>query len=115
MKMSKINVFVAGLLIIGAFIGGINLQKYSWERDYEARPKSSEELLEEKLAIYADYYVCTEHLLDLIDKQYHWVDGIDHQGYYESKAEVEYHDSIGIALSQKYFQKILDWEEQQNK
>lgn len=113
--MTKINVFVACILIVGAFIGGINLEKYYWKKACEARPKSSEELLEEKLAIYADYYVCTEHLLDLIEKQYHWVDGIDHQGYYETRAEVEYHDSLGIALSQKQFQKVLDWENQQNK
>lgn len=113
--MPKINLFVACILIVAAFIGGINLEKYYWKKACEARPESREELLEEKLAIYADYYVCTEHLLDLIDKQYHWTDAIDHQGYYESKAEVEYHDSLGIALSQEHFQKVLDWEEQQNK
>lgn len=111
----KLHVFWFAILMNIAFVGGINLEKYYWKKACEARPKSSEELLEEKLAIYADYYVCTEHLLDLIEKQYHWVDGIDHQGYYETKAEVEYHDSLGIALAQKQFQKVLDWEEQQNK
>lgn len=111
----KLHVFWFAIFMNVAFIGGINLEKYYWKKAYEARPKSSEELLEEKLAIYADYYVCTEHLLDLIEKQYHWVDGIDHQGYYETRAEVEYHDSLGIALSQEQFQKVLDWEEQQNK
>lgn len=113
--MKKMNGFVAFVSIVGAFIGGVFIERYDHQETYHKVSRSDVGLLEEKLAIYADYYVCTEHLLDLIEQQYHWVDGIDHQGYYETRAEVEYHDSLGIALSRKQFQKVLDWEAQQNK
>lgn len=111
----KLHVFWFAILMNIAFVGGINLEKYYWKKACEARPKSSEELLEEKLAIYADYYVCTEHLLDLIEKQYHWVDGIDHQGYYETRDEVVFLDWQGLDRAQKQFNKVLEWENKQTK
>lgn len=103
----KLHVLWFAVLMNIAFIGGINLEKYYWKKSIKEQEKV--------LDAYRGYYVSTEHLLDIINNKWSWVDAFDHQGYYESKAKVEYHDSLGIALSQKHFQKVLDWEEQQNK
>ena len=90
--MRKINVFVACVLIVGAFIGGINLEKHHWEKGVKARNKM--------LGAYRGYVISTEHMLDLLNQQYNWVDGLDHDGYYESRAEVFYLDSVALAHEQ---------------
>lgn len=87
--MRKINVCVACILIVGAFIGGINLEKHYWM-------KSRTKVLD----AYRGYVVSTEHMLDLLNHQYNWVDGLDHDGYYESRAEVFYLDSIALSHEQ---------------
>lgn len=69
----------------------------------------------EQNQICADYYVCTEHLLDILDKKYHWTDAVDHQGYYETREEVRYHFEEDIKASQEQFNKVLERENQQNK
>jgi hypothetical protein len=106
MKFRKVNSLVVVAVSFACFMGGMFLERYT------NKPVNKSHI---SLECYRDYFVATEHLLDLIDKQYHWVDGIDHQGYYETRTEVEYHDSMGIAAAQVQFQKVLDWENQQNK
>ena len=98
------NVFIVCILIVGAFIGGQCVERHF------CIPKSNE-----KLEVYADYFVCTEHLLDLLNKKYDWVDAIDHQGYYETRDEVVFLDYQGLYDAQQRFNKVLEWEDQQNK
>lgn len=98
--MRKINVFVACALIVGAFIGGINLEKHHWEKGVKARNKV--------LDAYRGYVVSTEHMLDLLNHQYNWVDGLDHDGYYESRAEIEHLDSLGLLLEAERYAKAIN-------
>ena len=50
---------------------------------------------------YRGYVVSTEHLLDIINAKWSWVDAFDHDGYYESRAEVFYLDSVGLSVEQE--------------
>lgn len=88
MKKIRMNAFVFAVLMNAAFIGGIQLEKHYWKKDVKARTKV--------LEAYRGYAVSTEHMLDLLDHQYNWVDGLDHDGYYESRAEIFHLDSIGL-------------------
>lgn len=91
--MKKIkNVLVFAVLMNVAFIGGIQLEKYYWRKDVESRTKV--------INAYRGYVVSTEHMLDLLQQQYHWTDGLDHDGYYESRAEVFHLDSIALSHEQ---------------
>lgn len=86
------NVFVFAVLMNAVFIGGIQLEKHYWKKDIRARTKV--------LDAYRGYVVSTEHMLDLLNHQYNWVDGLDHDGYYESRAEVFHLDSIALSHEQ---------------
>lgn len=92
MKKIRMNAFVFAMLINAAFIGGIQLENHYWKKDIKARTKV--------LDAYRGYVVSTEHLLDLLNHQYNWVDGLDHDGYYESRAEVFHLDSIALSHEQ---------------
>lgn len=43
---------------------------------------------EYELYCYENYYENTENLLNVLELQYNWVDGVDHYGYYESLEQV---------------------------
>lgn len=43
---------------------------------------------EYELDCYENYYENTEDLLNVLELQYNWVDGVDHYGYYESLEQV---------------------------
>lgn len=60
-----------------------------------------------KLDAWVGYYVCTEHLLDLLERKYQWVDAFDHDGYYETKCEVTYLDSVNISRAYRQYQICL--------
>jgi hypothetical protein len=57
---------------------------------------------------YRGYVVSTEHLLDLINAKWSWVDAFDHDGYYESRAEIEYLDSYGLLLEAERYAKVIN-------
>lgn len=88
MKFKKISSLTAAIMMFGCFMGGMMLERYT------NRPvvKDNSTLIE----CYRGYVVSTEHLLDLIDAKWSWVDAFAHDGYYESRAEVFHLDSIGL-------------------
>lgn len=57
---------------------------------------------------YRGYVVSTEHLLDMINAKWSWVDAFDHDGYYESRAEIEYLDSLGLILEAERYAKAIN-------
>lgn len=92
MKFKKISSLTAAIMMFGCFMGGMMLERYT------NRPvvKDNSTLIE----CYRGYVVSTEHLLDLINVQWSWVDYIDHDGYYESRAEIFHLDSIALSYEQ---------------
>lgn len=92
MKRTLINGFGLCALLLGTFIGGQYVERISW---YDQQHKMCT-----RLEAYRSYVVSTEHMLDLLDHQYHWTDGLDHDGYYESREEIFHLDSVGI-MSEK--------------
>lgn len=84
----KVNSLVVVAISFGCFMGGMMLERYT----NKPAVKSDSTLIE----CYRGYVVSTEHLLDLIDAKWSWVDAFDHDGYYESRAEVFHLDSVGI-------------------
>ena len=104
----KNSIIVASLLFwtLMAFFLGMNVAE---------KTTTITQIDDSQNQIWADHYVCSEHLLDILDKKYHWTDAIDHQGYYETREEVEYHFEGYIKTSQEQFNKVLEWENQQNK
>lgn len=103
----KNSIIVASLLFwtMMAFFLGMNV----------AEKTTTITQIDDQNPIWSDHYVCTEHLLDILDKKYHWTDEVDHQGYYETREEVRYHFGEYIKTSQEQFNKVLEWENQQNK
>lgn len=88
MKKS-VNAWVATFTALIAFVGGIALGNYTYKKQ------------EELIQAYRGYVVSTEHLLDLINAKWSWVDAFDHDGYYESREEVFYLDSVGLSVEQE--------------
>lgn len=84
----KVNSLVVVVVAFGTFICGMMLKRYT----NKPTVKDNSTLIE----CYRGYVVSTEHLLDLIDAKWSWVDAFDHDGYYESRAEVFHLDSIGL-------------------
>lgn len=70
--------------LVAAVIGGQFIERMSYRQDRKL------------LECYRGYVVSTEHLLDLINSKWSWVDAFDHDGYYESREEVFFLDSIGL-------------------
>lgn len=84
----KVNSLVVVVILFSTFMGGMMLERYT----NKPVVKDNSTLIE----CYRGYVVSTEHLLDLIDAKWSWVDAFDHDGYYESRAEVFHLDSIGL-------------------
>lgn len=70
--------------LVAAVIGGQYIERCSYRQERKLHQS------------YRSYVVSTEHLLDLINAKWSWVDAFDHDGYYESREEVFYLDSIGL-------------------
>lgn len=64
---------------------------------------------------YRGYVVSTEHLLDMINAKWSWVDAFDHQGYYESREEVFYLDSVALKAEKGRQEYCFKMNEQFNK
>lgn len=92
MKKTLINGLGLVVLMLGSFIGGQYLERDAW---YEQQHS-----MYVKLEAYRSYVTSTEHMLDLLNRQYNWVDSLDHDGYYESRAEVFHLDSIALSYEQ---------------
>lgn len=84
----KVNSLVVVVVAFGTFMGGMMLERYT----NKPAVKDNSILIES----YRGYVVSTEHLLDLINEKWSWVDAFDHDGYYESRAEVFHLDSVGL-------------------
>ena len=87
MKKS-INAWVATFVACGTFVMGVALGNWSYKDQSN------------KIQAYRGYVASTEHLLDLIDAKWSWVDAFDHDGYYESRAEVFHLDSMALSHEQ---------------
>lgn len=83
MKKS-INAWVATFVACGTFVMGVALGNWSYKDQIN------------KIQAYRGYVVSTEHLLDLINTKWSWVDAFDHDGYYESREEVFHLDSVSL-------------------
>lgn len=92
MKFQKVNSLVVVVVAFGTFMGGMMLERYT----NKPAVKDNSILIES----YRGYVVSTEHLLDLINDKWSWVDAFDHDGYYESRAEVFHLDSIALSHEQ---------------
>lgn len=88
MKKS-INIWAATITAALTFVGGVALGSYNLKHQVKL------------INSYRRYVVSTEHLLDLIDAKWSWVDAFDHDGYYESRAEVFYLDSLCLHWEKK--------------
>ena len=88
MKKS-INIWAATITATLTFVGGIALGNYNLKHQVKL------------INSYRSYVVSTEHLLDLIDAKWSWVDAFDHDGYYESRAEVFYLDSLRLHMEKE--------------
>lgn len=95
MKKS-INAWVATFVACGTFVMGVSLGNWSYKDQIN------------KIQAYRGYVVSTEHLLDLINAKWSWVDAFDHDGYYESRAEIEYLDSYGLLLEAERYAKAIN-------
>lgn len=83
MKKS-INIWAATITAALTFVSGVALGSYNLKHQMKL------------IDSYRSYVVSTEHLLDLINDKLSWVDAFDHDGYYESRAEVFHLDSVGL-------------------
>lgn len=92
MKKTLINGFALCAILLGTFIGGQYVERLSW---YDQQHS-----MYTKLEAYRSYVTSTEHMLDLLNQQYNWVDGLDHDGYYESRVEVFHLDSVALTYEQ---------------
>lgn len=99
MKKTNYAIIVSVFLVV-AFIGGQIVERTYW--------KSKTEAMSAKIQEYRGYYVTAEHLLDILEREYHWIDGVDHDGYYESRECAYYLDSIGIENERAHYMIVIE-------
>lgn len=90
-----VRTFGLAVALVAAVILGQYIERWGYKRE--------KELIE----CYRGYVVSTEHLLDLINQKWSWVDAFDHDGYYESRAEVFHLDSLGLKREEERQEKCF--------
>lgn len=93
--MKKVNLLTVTVIAYSVFMVAMMV-----ESDAKKKTSLNDGSKDKLIEAYRGYVVSTEHMLDLLDHQCNWVDRLDHDGYYESRAEIFHLDSIALSHEQ---------------
>ena len=91
----NINCWVATIVAFLMFVFGFFLG----DSEYRTHCKQVHSL--------SEYYVCSEHLLGLLEEKYHWSTETHHDGYWETKIESYYLNKELIDNKKDSYQRML--------